>query len=298
MKHWIQAARLRTLPLSISGILVGSFAAKAFHPEVFSWLLFVLAILTTVAFQVLSNFANDYGDGIKGTDANRTGEKRMVASGVITSNQMKSAVLVTAIISFVLAVSLIYIAFGSDNFVYILTFLVLGIASIVAAIKYTVGSNAYGYSGFGDIFVFVFFGLVSVLGSNFLYTKEFNWLLVLPACAIGMLSTGVLNLNNMRDEFTDKENGKNTLVVKMGGENAKKYHYFLVIGAMLLVVAFAFLSHFKIEQYVFMVVFFPFINHLKTVYKCTNPSHLDPQLKTLALSTFLLSLILSLSLIF
>ena len=298
MKHWIQAARLRTLPLSISGILVGSFYAKAYHPEQFSWLVFVLAFLTTVAFQVLSNFANDYGDGVKGTDANRVGEKRLVASGEISSVQMKKAVIITAFVALTLSILLIYFSFGSKNFIFSIVFLLLGLSSIIAAIKYTVGKNAYGYSGFGDVFVFVFFGLVAVLGSSFLHSKAFDTLLILPACAIGMLSSAVLNLNNMRDENSDKIVGKNTLVVKIGGAKAKLYHYFLIIGAMLLVVTFAVLSNFKIEQYVFAVAYFPLINHLKTVYKCQDNRSLDPQLKTLAISTFLLSLILSLALIF
>lgn len=298
MKHWIQAARLRTLPLSISGILVGSFYAKACHPEQFSWLVFVLAFLTTVAFQVLSNFANDYGDGVKGTDANRVGEKRLVASGEISSVQMKKAVIINAFVALALSILLIYFSFGSKNFIFSIVFLLLGLSSIIAAIKYTVGKNAYGYSGFGDVFVFVFFGLVAVLGSSFLHSKAFDTLLILPACAIGMLSSAVLNLNNMRDENSDKIVGKNTLVVKIGGAKAKLYHYFLIIGAMLLVVTFAVLSNFKIEQYVFAVAYFPLINHLKTVYKCQDNRSLDPQLKTLAISTFLLSLILSLALIF
>ncbi|MDI9311443.1 MAG: 1,4-dihydroxy-2-naphthoate octaprenyltransferase [Limnohabitans sp.] len=298
MKKWIQAARLRTLPLSISGILVGSFYAKAYYPETFSWIIFVLAILTTVAFQVLSNFANDYGDGIKGTDDNRIGEKRLVASGEVTSVQMKKAVVFTAVVALILAILLIYVSFGKDNFIYTLLFLFLGVASIVASIKYTVGKNAYGYSGFGDVFVFVFFGLVAILGSSFLYSKSFDVLLILPACAVGMLSAAVLNLNNMRDEDSDEIAGKNTLVVKIGGAKAKKYHYFIVITAMFLMVLFAILSNFKLEQYVFIVAFFPLINHLKTVYKCRNARDLDPQLKTLAISTFLLSLILSLALIF
>ncbi|WP_136668204.1 1,4-dihydroxy-2-naphthoate octaprenyltransferase [Flavobacterium sp. H122] len=305
MKHWIQAARLRTLPLSISGILVGSLYAlsaptnKILTPtQVFDWQIFVLALLTTVSFQVLSNFANDYGDGVKGTDADRVGEKRMVASGVITSAQMKKAVIVTALISLFFAVSLIYLAFGKDNFLYAVLFLGLGIASIIAAVKYTVGSNAYGYSGFGDIFVFIFFGLVSVLGSNFLYTKEFHGLLMLPAIAIGMLSTAVLNLNNMRDEISDRNVGKNTLVVKMGGKWARNYHYFLVVGAMILVLVFAVLSKFRWDQYAFIVAFFPLMSHLKTVKNTSDNRALDPQLKKLAISTFLLSLILAMVLIF
>ncbi|AMA48888.1 MULTISPECIES: 1,4-dihydroxy-2-naphthoate octaprenyltransferase [Flavobacterium] len=302
MKHWIQAARLRTLPLSLSGILVGSMYAyktsKLTSIELFDWKIFILAILTTVAFQVLSNFANDYGDGVKGTDANRIGEKRLVATGEITPKKMKIAVYLTAIISFLFACLLIYFSFKNRYLNYSLFFLGLGIVSIIAAIKYTVGNFAYGYKGLGDLFVFIFFGWVSTLGSNFLFTKDFDILLMLPASAIGMLSAGVLNLNNMRDEVLDRRSGKNTLVVKMGGNNAKKYHYFLIITAMILIILFGLLSNFKWDQYFFLTAYFPLISHLITVYNCPDNRALDPQLKKLAISTFLISLILSLTLIF
>ncbi|MFK7113670.1 1,4-dihydroxy-2-naphthoate octaprenyltransferase [Flavobacterium oreochromis] len=301
MKHWIQAARLRTLPLSLSGILIGSMYAyktSRFTNELFDWQIFILAIFTTIGFQVLSNFANDYGDGIKGTDANRIGEKRLVASGEITPKQMKIAVYVTAIISLLSACLLIYTSFKGMYLNYSLFFLGLGVICVIAAIKYTVGNFAYGYRGLGDVFVFIFFGWVSTLGVNFLFTKDFSILLVLPASAIGMLSAGVLNLNNMRDEILDRRSGKNTIVVKMGGNNAKKYHYFLIITAMLLILVFAYLSNFNWEQYFFLVAYFPLISHLMTVYNCPDNRTLDPQLKKLPISTFLISLILSLTLIF
>ena len=156
VKSYIKAARLRTLPLSISGIIVGSFLAVS--AGLFNWLIFLLAIITTIGFQVISNFANDYGDGIKGTDAVRTGEERMVSSGKISPKQMKLAIIVTAILTIITAFFLIYSAFGASNFWYSLLFFLLGITSVIAAIKYTVGNSAYGYSGFGDVFVFVFFG--------------------------------------------------------------------------------------------------------------------------------------------
>ena len=141
---------------------------------------FWLAILTTIGFQVLSNFANDYGDGIKGSDKNRTGEARMVSSGAISPKQMKSAMITLTIITLIIALFLIYVSFGRENFKYSILFFGLGIASVVAAIKYTVGNSAYGYSGFGDVFVFLFFGLLSVVGSYFLYTKEINLKIFLP----------------------------------------------------------------------------------------------------------------------
>jgi len=306
MKHWVEAARLRTLPLSVSGIIVGSMYALAYPTanvltptEVFNWQLFGFAILTTLGLQVLSNFANDYGDGIKGTDNDdRIGPKRAIQSGVISPEAMKKAIIITSVLTFISALLLIYFAFGEAYIWYSIFFIVLGLLAIASAIRYTVGDTAYGYRGFGDFFVFVFFGLVSTLGVNFLYSKEVDYRLILPAIAVGFLSVGVLNLNNMRDEASDRKSGKNTIVVKIGGAKAKKYHYFLIISAMVLVLVFAILKDFNFDQYIFLIAYFPLIKHLITVSRNTEPRALDPELKKLALSTFFLSILLSLCMIF
>jgi 1,4-dihydroxy-2-naphthoate octaprenyltransferase len=217
---------------------------------------------------------------------------------MITPNAMKNAIGLTAVITFTFAVLLIYFAFKESYLLYSLFCLMLGILAIASAIRYTVGKGAYGYRGFGDLFVFIFFGMLSTFGVYFMFSKSIDWLLLLPATAIGFLSVGVLNLNNMRDEESDRKAGKNTIVVKMGGENAKKYHFFLVISAMVLVLLFAYLNNFHFDQYIFVVAYFPLISHLITVYKNKNPKLLDPELKKLAISTFLLSLLLALCLIF
>ena len=306
MKHWIQAARLRTLPLSVSGIIVGSMYALA-HPtnkiltptEVFNWRIFGLALLTTLGLQILSNFANDYGDGMKGTDnEDRVGPKRAIQSGVISPEAMKRAIVLTASLILISAILLIYYAFRDTNIGYSLFYLVLGILAIASAIRYTVGNTAYGYRGYGDLFVFVFFGLVSTLGVNFLYSKQLSFDLFLPAIAIGLLSVGVLNLNNMRDEASDRKSKKNTIVVKIGGVKAKKYHYFLIVSAMVLVVIFAIIDEFHFDQYLFLLAYIPLTKHLITVYKNQEPRALDAELKKLALSTFALSILLALCMIF
>jgi 1,4-dihydroxy-2-naphthoate octaprenyltransferase len=305
MKHWIQAARLRTLPLSVSGIIVGSMYALSYPTdnvltptEVFNWRIFGYAILTTLGLQILSNFANDYGDGVKGTDnADRVGPKRAIQTGVISPQAMKRAIIITSVLTLFSAMLLIYYAFRDTNPGYSLFFLVLGILAIASAIRYTVGNTAYGYRGFGDVFVFVFFGLVSTLGVNFLYSKQLNFDLFLPATAIGLLSVGVLNLNNMRDEASDKKSNKNTIVVKIGGANAKKYHYFLIISAMVLMFVFAIINEFDFDQYLFLLVYLPLTKHLIRVHKNQEPRALDPELKKLALSTFALSILLAICMI-
>ena len=308
VKNFIKAARLRTLPLSISGIIVGSFLANFSVPLIKNmkleglleigplyeknYFIFILAILTTIGFQVLSNFANDYGDGIKGSDKNRTGEARMVSSGAITPKQMKSAMIITAIITLIVALLLIYVSFGRENFGYSMLFFGLGVASIAAAIKYTVGNAAYGYSGFGDVFVFLFFGLLSVVGSYFLYTKHLNFEILLPAISVGLLSTAVLNLNNLRDREEDKKNNKNTLVVKLGNEQSKKYHYFLISGALVAALTYVFLDFKTIYQLLFLVAFVPLLKNVKTVSQNKIPADLDSELKKVALSTFLFAILL------
>lgn len=292
IKNFIKAARLRTLPLSISGIILGGFLAMS--DGLFNGVIFSLAILTTIGFQVISNFANDYGDGVKGTDAIRIGEERMVSSGKISPKQMKKAIMISVILTIIFALFLIYESFGLSNFGYSLLFFVLGIVSIVAAIKYTVGDLAYGYSGFGDVFVFLFFGLLSVLGSYFLFTKEIYFLLTLPAISIGLLSTAVLNLNNMRDYQNDKKSKKNTIVVKIGLKAAKRYHYSLLLLSFISAVSYVVLTYTKTVQFIFLLAYIPLVIHALFVYNNKEELRLDAELKKVALSTFLFSVLLGL----
>ena len=290
VKSYFKAARLRTLPLSVSGIIVG--AGLAISEGYFDTLFFVLALLTTIGFQVISNFANDYGDGIKGTDnEDRVGPKRAIQSGEITPKQMLKAIIYTSIVTFIIALILIYIAFGKDDFLNLGIFFVLGILSIAAAIKYTVGSKAYGYSGFGDVFVFMFFGLLSVLGSYYLFSKELNIINILPAFTIGFLSVGVLNLNNMRDRESDLKSNKRTLVVKIGDEMSKYYHYYLLVASLLFSVLFSTITYKSPSQFLFLIAFIPIGKHFVLVFNNKEPKNLDPELKKLALSTFLFSVL-------
>ncbi|NCT17515.1 MAG: 1,4-dihydroxy-2-naphthoate octaprenyltransferase [Flavobacteriaceae bacterium CG_4_8_14_3_um_filter_34_10] len=295
IKAWIAAARLRTLPLSVSGIIVGAslgnIESMSSSAPLWTSCLFWLAILATIGFQVLSNFANDYGDGIRGTDANREGEKRMVASGIISPKQMKIGMIITGVITFFLATILIFSAFRNENFIISFVFFNLTIVSIIAAVKYTVGKKAYGYSGLGDVFVFLFFGLLSVLGSYYLFTHNLHWQLILPATAIGCFSTAVLNLNNMRDIENDSAAGKNTLVVKLGIQKAKKYHAFLLLFGMVCAVIFTVLNYSEPIQFVYLIAFIPFLLNLKTVFKNKVPIMLDGELKKVALSTFLFAIL-------
>ncbi len=287
---WISAARLRTLPLSVSGIIVGTTIAVA--EGFFSVIIFSLALATTLGLQVLSNFANDYGDGVKGTDnEDRVGPQRVIQSGLISQKEMLQGIIITAMVTLLFAILLIYVAFGRENLGYALFFFLLGVGAIAAAIKYTVGKSAYGYRGLGDVFVFIFFGVVAVYGSYFLYAHQWNWLVLLPAFSIGFLSMGVLNLNNMRDRISDEKASKNTLVVKLGAKNAKNYHYSLILGAILCLVLFTVLTLESINDFLYIPALIPLILHLKRVVENENATLLDPELKILALSTFATALL-------
>lgn len=290
IKVWISAARLRTLPLSLSGIIVGT-ALGSMYSE-FRWDIFVFALLTTVGFQVTSNFANDYGDGVKGTDnENRVGPKRALQSGQLSRKELKVGIIISIIICILFTIALLYLSFGTENLILTLIFGALGILSIWAAIKYTVGSSAYGYKGLGDLFVFLFFGLLGVMGSMFLYTKALNAMAIFPAVTIGLLSTGVLNLNNLRDYESDKTSNKNTLIVKMGIRNGKIYHVFLIVISFISILAFTFIHYHNWKNTIHLVAFVPIFIHLNKMWKIKNTVLLDPELKKLALSTFLLSIL-------
>jgi 1,4-dihydroxy-2-naphthoate octaprenyltransferase len=287
-KAWLNAVRLRTLPLSVSGILIGSGLAAMYGFT--DWSILFLALLSTLGLQIISNLANDYGDGIKGTDNDeRIGPKRAYQSGELSSGELKSGILIAVILTLVCIGVLLYQAFnGLPEF--FLLFTVFGALAVWSAIRYTVGESAYGYKGLGDLFVFAFFGLLSVLGSMFLFTKYITVTAVLPAIAIGLLSTAVLNLNNLRDHNSDVLAGKITLVVKLGIHRAKQYHYLLVVGSFLCMIFFIALNASQWYQTLCLLAFVPLGMHLRKVSRVVEPKVFDPELKIVALSTFFMAL--------
>lgn len=291
IKPWLSAMRLRTLPLSVSGIIVGTCFAS--YNGRFNWWVLVLAILTTISLQILSNLANDYGDSVNGADNDdRVGPRRAVQSGKITPNEMLDAIKFNIVVVIILTLSLILAAFGPTNFLFLLLFVFLGGISVYAALNYTMGDSPYGYRALGDIFVFVFFGLVSTMGSYLLYMQTIDHVVILPAIALGLLSVGVLNLNNMRDLNADANVGKITLAVKLGIHRAKQYHFLLIIGAMVITVIFSILYYVAPYNFLYLLAFIPLIFHIKKIKAAEQPNDFDSQLKVLALSTFLFSLLL------
>ncbi|HAY3551478.1 1,4-dihydroxy-2-naphthoate octaprenyltransferase [Elizabethkingia meningoseptica] len=302
MIEWIKAARLRTLPLSLSGIILGSLMAKwklnAIGESWDVWV-FVMALVLTLLYQVLSNYANDYGDGVKGTDKKRIGEAeaRAVASGKISAKQMRNAVILFSVLSLVFTVLLLYKAFFPGHIQAFYVFIGLGIACIFAAIGYTVGKKPYGYMGLGDIFVFVFFGLVSVLGSYYLFTKTFDWLMLLPATAVGLFSVAVLNLNNMRDIESDAESGKHTLALKMGFKRAMIYEIILLQLPLILILVYMMASEIRsYYAYIFIILFLPLMALRRRIMEVKQPKELDAYLKQVAIMCFAMSLLVGIGL--
>lgn len=283
INYWIKAARLRTLPLSFSCILLSSSLVMINHIEL-SYKVLFLTLTTTLLLQIVSNFANDYGDAKKGADKNRNGEERMVQSGKISKFQMKVAIVILSIITLIVGFYLIFSVFQTDIYK-ISIFLILGISSIIAAIKYTVGKSAYGYKAYGDLSVFIFFGMVGVIGSYYLFTKNFHWITIPGALFTGLMSCGVLNLNNMRDYENDIINNKITLVVKMGLHTSKKYHFLLLFLSISSLITIVFFS----QNYYYIISMFPLIfviRHLIHLNQYLKMKLLDSQLKVIAISCF------------
>jgi 1,4-dihydroxy-2-naphthoate octaprenyltransferase len=282
IKVWLQAFRLRTLPLALSCIAMGGFLAAS--AGAFRWDIFILCILTTIFLQVLSNLANDYGDSVNGADhAGRKGPQRAVQSGAITAAQMRTAVIIFVLLCLCSGISLLLVSFGL-NWNALLFFFGLGVLSILAAIAYTVGKRPYGYAGLGDFSVLIFFGLVGVMGSYYLFTQHLSWRESLPALSCGFFSIGVLNVNNIRDIESDRAAGKFSIPVRIGRSSAVAYHWFLLCGGLLSATVYSALTFHSPWQFLFLLSAPLFIRNGMAVQQ--KPSQeLDPYLKQMALST-------------
>ncbi len=294
--RWIIAARPRTLPLSFAGPLLASFLAYAHHA--FHLSVAIGSIMTTLFLQVLSNFANDYGDFVKGSDANRKGPTRALQSNLVTQKEMKNAIFFVSILALLSGISLIFL-FSSHIPIYIqLIFLIMGLLAIYAAIRYTIGKNAYGYKGWGDVFVFIFFGLVSTVGTYILHTGVVNPAIILPAIALGLLSAGVLNINNIRDYHEDLQHNKRTLVVMMGIDKSRIYHVVLIIVSWLSLSISVFFNYHSLWQFSYVITLPLFIKNIKTIYHFKQPEELNTELKRLAMATFTLAIVWGIGQIF
>lgn len=293
---WLTAFRLRTLPLSFSSIILGSLLA--YHNGYFEKAVLVFALLTTLFLQILSNLANDYGDTVHGVDNHqRVGPMRTVQSGSISLSQMKSGIILFTLLSLVSGIWLLIKGTKGLDLSAGLILLVIGILAIAAAIKYTVGKKPYGYIGLGDFAVFLFFGLTGVIGTYFLHAHQIDLLEFLPAMSVGLFSTGVLNLNNLRDRENDRLSGKITMVVRLGIEKARIYHALLLSLAMAFALLYTLLNYEGPGQLLYLLSFPFFFKSIRAVYKNKEPGKLDPELKRLSLATLLFAITFGVGLI-
>ncbi len=293
---WIKAFRLRTLPLALSATSLGSFLG--FAENRFRWGVFIFGTLTSLFLQVLSNLANDYGDAQKGTDnEHRLGPLRVTQAGLVTHREMRLMIGLFVLLSLVSGTLLIWSGLRGGNLLLIALFFILGVSAIFAAVKYVIGKRSYGYMGFGDIMVFIYFGVLGVAGTYFLHTQSFHLSILLPASSVGLFSAGVLNLNNLRDHENDALNGKNTLVVRMGVRWAKVYHVVLLFTALILAVVYTLMHFDSYYQLIFLLPLPLLISDINKVITNTVPIELNEELKKLAVATLLFSISFGLGLV-
>lgn len=268
MLEILYAFRLKTLPLSLSGLILSTFILfskkNIFNIEIFIWSSF-----TSIFLQILSNIANDYGDVIKGTD-NIT-----IQSGILYKKKIKLALIIISCLSFFSNIILLFFSFNEKFSYIILLFLIGIIICIYSAITYTIGKNPYGYKGLGDLSVFIFFGIISLEGNYYLYNHFLNKEIMLLGISLGFLTVSVLNINNMRDIDNDNKNGKYTLPVRIGLKKAKIYHIFLMIVPFILSIFYVFLTSKSRYQYIFIILIIPTIRHLIRILKIKNPKEFN-----------------------
>lgn len=264
----------------------------------FSWRVFGLCLLTTLLLQILSNLANDYGDSEKGADNEmRIGPKRAVHAGLLTPAEMQRGIIICTLLCLASGIALIIAGTRDLQIGYGVFFFMLGISAILSAVGYTVGKNAYGYRGLGDLFVLLFFGFTGVCGSYYLLAHLPHYSVLLPAFTIGVFATGVLNLNNMRDRDSDEQAGKRTLVVKMGLAWAKDYHSALIVLGFIASILYVLVNLHSSMQFLFIITIPLFRRHVSTMRKITSPAEFDPLLRQLAISTFIFSILFGLGMV-
>ncbi|TCK70965.1 1,4-dihydroxy-2-naphthoate prenyltransferase [Lonepinella koalarum] len=293
MKAWFDTIRPKTLPLAVAIILTGSALAQ-WHGTL-NWSVTLLCLLTATLLQIVSNFANDYGDYQKGSDtAERIGPLRGIQQGQMTATQLRNGLMAVCVASFISGASLIALAYETTQD--LIAFAILGVLAILAAITYTVGKKPYGYLGLGDISVFLFFGLLAVCGTYYLQAHSLDWSIFLPAAACGFLSTAVLNINNLRDIEQDRKAGKNTLIVRIGAENGRIYHCILLSSAVLCYAIFA-IVHKPLLLIIIAIIAVLLAKHARFVYQQKDPMALRPMLGKMSMLALVSTVLFSLGLL-
>ena len=289
IRYYIRAMRLRTLPLSLAGVALGIFLAAAdYHVR---WEVVLFTVLTTLSLQMLSNVSNELGDALRGTDReDRQGPSYSLSSGLLSKRDFKFMIWMYALLSAGFGLALIWFSFGTLLSLEAILLMILGATAISGAMRYTLGSNPYGYRGLGDIYVFIFFGIVAVLGSYFVAAHEIRtWYLLLPATSMGLFSVAVLNVNNIRDMETDAAT-RRTIPVRIGEKWAKVYQTALIAGGWICMFLYAHSRMFSIWHDLFVLTLPLFAVHVAGVWKGHGKT-LDPMLPLLVMSTFLFAVL-------
>jgi 1,4-dihydroxy-2-naphthoate octaprenyltransferase len=293
---WLQAFRLHTLPLAVAAIALGNFVA--YDDMMFSPLISGLTFITAICLQILSNLANDYGDAKHGADnPERLGPKRMVQSGMISGEQIKAGVVIFMLLSLLSGCILLILSVKNIGYTGAMGLFLLGILAIAAAIAYTATKKPYGYRALGDFSVFIFFGLLAVAGSYYLQTGNLTPHLLLPATGMGLLSTGVLNINNIRDLEADEKANKKTIALHLGIRNAKFYHWILLLSGFVCFAAYMYLHLTSPYQYLFLIPGILLIINALGVQKSLQPQEINPSLKQLVISTLIFTISFGLGLV-
>ncbi len=296
LKIWIRASRPHTLPLAFSCISAGNLLAWA--QGSFNTGIFILSLLTGVLLQILSNLANDYGDFIHGADTEkRQGPARTVQSGLISPEKMKKGIKLVIFLSLISGLALLGLASFHISYFILLIYLLVGLLAMWAAWNYTASSNPYGYRGLGDFFVLLFFGPVAVVGPYILQTGNFSWPVLLPSFSYGLLSTAVLNLNNLRDIESDREAGKFTMAVRWGKKFTRIYHALLILTGWSLMLIYL---HYFLKTGLNFWVLFPlalFVMHIIRLYRIKTHRQYYVLLKELSLMILISTILLTIYLL-
>ena len=287
LKACLRSMRLRTLPLSLAGIVLGVLLAAKICD--YDLLTVVLLALTTVCLQILSNLSNELGDTLSGTDrSDRQGIHYSIQDGEMTVPEMKRLIGCFAVLSCLVGFAMVWRAFGTVLAPLPAAFLALGAAAVWAAMHYTLGKHPYGYRGLGDIFVFIFFGLATVCGGYFLTCLVWDWRILLPAAAIGCFSVAVLNVNNIRDMKSDAAT-RTTVALKLGLRRARIYQTALIAAGWVLMTVYAATEPLHWLHFAYVLALPGFVKHLHGVWTREDRA-LDPMLPLLVVSTFTFAL--------
>ena len=287
---WLGAFRLYSLMVSSAGIFMGTLIAASYG--YFQWSVFVFTLLTTWCLHLLCNVSNDYGDAVRNTDVDHDfGDVRYVQDGLLSLKEVKNMCYILGVLSAIFGSLMIFSALGFGITVAHIIFFALGIFAIYGAVAYTNGKKPYGYISLGDLSVFIFFGLATVIGSYYLQTLVFDFSILLPAAAIGMPIVGLLNNNNIRDIEADPRSGKITVAYNLGLKKARIYQFILITLLFILSAGYVLLHYYSLWQWLFLLMLIPFSMYIKAFYNAKTPHEYNKLMGMISMFTLLFGIV-------